>query len=934
MKEIIFIILFISSKCFAMADLSEFSFMLIDIDYKIKDTDNTPTIRLFGKTQTERIFVTIRDFLPYFYITQKKGIMEFIEKDPIVKKWKQRVEETKKKRYFGGEELNLIKLSGSHPEQTPVVRTCFEEAGYEIHEADIPFVKRFLLDLGLRGLNIINVESANMRKEKDIVFIEASYKQLKPISKTRVSSADHFYKLKIMAFDIEIDHQKETIQQILSSKSKRIVAISTVWGTNQFEQNCKTFILQEDTNQDEKRVIQEFIDEIEKIQPDVLITFNGDNFDLPYLLARMEKLSIPSALLSVFQNDSVFHSNRYRCYQIKGRISYDISPRTWGIHPISGKKGLGDIAETVLGYGKTEISKTTGNLWRSGFLEGNKSDRKQLEVYSITDSKLTYELTWKLGVQGWLEVIRLTGYPPREAPGSTERIQGEFELMRFARIQEVLIPMAPSDEEVSRRRDERRKNPHTGGTVLIPKGTLHFGVIISDFRSMYPSVCVAHNIGGESLKRVKDIEDANPLELFHSKPQSCLSLMEETLIQRREQTKEAIKIIDQELEDSTDEKKHERLKEERVILDKEQYSMKIVANSMYGSHNYIRSRFYSITLGNAITNIARTYILQMEKLLKDISKKITPVDIIYGDTDSAFIKILDDSYVLKIYNEKNPKKKQKYLEELIDITNSILKNLNSKFPEAMELTLEDIAYKLIFKPGRAKAYSYYSILSGKLNITGFEAVRSDWSKMSRESQKKVLELILKEPAATKKTKEEDIDPGMTKAKQYLIDLGIEIMQMPAEELIPKAIILSPIKKEPGKYKAKVPAVQAFLDFAKREGLDPTTAWKDFDKFQWVITPGKGILSDRAKHPKYVTEIDREHYITEILRASEGFGLKVTLQEIKNKLTTEPIDKIFKRISEDSETGEHSEDSKPEEEIEKKTQLRQMKLSEFFENEES
>jgi DNA polymerase I len=670
-----------------MVDLSQFSFMLIDLDYKIKDTDKAPTIRLFGKTEKEKVIVVIKDFLPYFLVTHEKGIEDFIEKDPIIKKWKRRIEETKKKRYFGGEELKLIKLSGSHPEQTPAVRTRFKEAGYEIHEADIPFIKRFLLDLGLRGLNVLTVNSTNIKKEKNTVFIDASYKQIKPISKEVVSSADYFYKLKIMAFDIEIDHQQETIQQLLSSKSKRIVAISSVWGTNQFDSSGKTFILRGDTNQDEIRLIQEFIEEVNSIQPDVLITFNGDNFDIPYLLARMEKLSIPSALFSIFQNDSVFYSNRNRCYRIKGRISYDISPRTWGIHPISGKKGLGDIAETVLGHGKIEIEKSTGELWRSGFLHGNKANQKKLEEYSLTDSELTYELTWKLGVQGWLEVIRLTGYPPGEAPGSTERIQGEFELMRFAGIQNVLIPMAPSDAEVARRRAERKKNPHTGGTVLIPKGTLHFGVIISDFRSMYPSVCVAHNIGGESLKRVKDIEDANPLELFHSKPQSCLSLMEESLIQRREQTKEVIKVLDQKLKKITDEKKRERLSEERVILDKEQYSMKIVANSMYGSHNYIRSRFYSITLGNAITNIARTYILQMEKLLKEVSNKITPVDIIYGDTDSAFIKILDESFVINAYNEKNPKKKQKYLDKLIDITNSILKNLNSKFPEAMELTL-------------------------------------------------------------------------------------------------------------------------------------------------------------------------------------------------------------------------------------------------------
>ncbi|MDY6970201.1 MAG: 3'-5' exonuclease, partial [Spirochaetota bacterium] len=299
-----------------------------------------------------------------------------------------------------------------------------------------------------------------------------------------MKSADFFYKLKIMAFDIEVDHHEETLLQLINDKKRRITAISYVFGTDQFNGKSNIHILQEDTDQAENEVITAFLKKLENIQPDVLITFNGDNFDLPYLLARMEKLGINSSLLSIFQANPVFYSNRYKSYRIKGCISYDISPRTWGIHPISGKKGLGDIAETILGKGKVDVDRPLGEIWQSGFINGNKEDQKRFKKYSLTDSELTYELAWKLGVPGWLEVIRLTGYPPAEAPGSTERILGEFELMRFAKMRNVLIPIAPSDEEVAQRKIERRKNPHTGGTVLNPKGTLHLGVIITDFRSM------------------------------------------------------------------------------------------------------------------------------------------------------------------------------------------------------------------------------------------------------------------------------------------------------------------------------------------------------------------------------------------------------------------------------------------------------------------
>ncbi|MHA1154979.1 MAG: hypothetical protein ACTSQK_02635, partial [Candidatus Heimdallarchaeota archaeon] len=74
----------------------------------------------------------------------------------------------------------------------------------------------------------------------------------------------------------------------------------------------------------------------------------------------------------------------------------------------------------------------------------------------------------------------------------------------------------------------------------------------------------------------------------------------------------------------------------------------------------------------------------------------TPVEIIYGDTDSAFIKILDEGLVIDVYNENNPSKKKKKLGKLLSLTDKILINLNKQFPEAMDLTLDVIAYKLIF----------------------------------------------------------------------------------------------------------------------------------------------------------------------------------------------------------------------------------------------
>ncbi|MHA1221095.1 MAG: 3'-5' exonuclease, partial [Candidatus Heimdallarchaeota archaeon] len=265
-------------------------FVLTDLDYKIQATDDSPTLRLFGKTENETVLVLLRDFLPYFYVSEKEGLVELLNGDPVIKRWVKKIDEVTRKKYFGGEELKLLKLFGSHPEQTPIIRERMQRAGYEVHEADIPFVKRFLLDTGIRGLNVLTVSSGQIITKDKNIIIDTSYLKVTPTPKSEISSVDYFYRIKLMAFDIEIDHIDETMQQLIEMKNKRITAISYAWGSTQLDEQKKTFILKEDSDIAEREIIYAFIKDLQRIQPDVLLTFNGDNFDLPYLLSRMSHL--------------------------------------------------------------------------------------------------------------------------------------------------------------------------------------------------------------------------------------------------------------------------------------------------------------------------------------------------------------------------------------------------------------------------------------------------------------------------------------------------------------------------------------------------------------------------------------------------------------------------------------------------------------------
>src|SRR5208283_4771495 len=91
-----------------------------------------------------------------------------------------------------------------------------------------------------------------------------------------------------------------------------------------------------------------------------------------------------------------------------------------------------------------------------------------------------------------------------------------------------------------------------------------------------------------------------------------------------------------------------------------------------------------------------------------------------------------------------------------DDTLAFMKGVNAKLPELMELELEDFYTRGVFvgkktdkeSRGAKKKYALISE-SGRIKIRGFELVRRDWSWVARDTQRQVLEAILKEGSKEK-----------------------------------------------------------------------------------------------------------------------------------------------------------------------------------------
>ncbi|MDD5192913.1 MAG: DNA polymerase domain-containing protein, partial [Candidatus Nanoarchaeia archaeon] len=151
--------------------------------------------------------------------------------------------------------------------------------------------------------------------------------------------------------------------------------------------------------------------------------------------------------------------------------------------------------------------------------------------------------------------------------------------------------------------------------------------------------------------------------------------------------------------------------------------------------------------------------------------------VVYSDTDSVAFKL-------------NAHTKPQTLE--------LLKEINKNLPGIMELDLEDFYKRGIWvtkRTGEFGAKKKYALINeeNKIKIRGFETVRRDWCNLARETQNKVLHLILN-------------DGNEQKALEYVKNVIRKIKNREIE--IKEVLIRTQLKKSIDEYKAITPHVIA------------------------------------------------------------------------------------------------------------------------------
>ena len=796
----------------------ETKFQVLDVDYIM--TDSKPIIRLFGKTDENKpICVFYEKILPYFYLLPVKGkekdvknILKEKFKDMIVK-----IETVEKLLPIGYNEnpIKLFKITLNNPSKTPFIRDSLraEKVVKQVFEADILFRYRFMADhniLGMRWYRVVGngVNTTTTKAEKRIVA-----------DKFEEIDTEKNMNFKHMSIDIEVIPGEASLPD---PEKNPIILVSMYFfpafrGKNSLVLAAKkTKILNGDTIgfPSEKEMLNEFIKIINNFDPDIILGYNINNFDLPYIDTRLRKNNLPRTIGRCNQKSimSRTFANRTR-NTVPGRVIVDVydlvkeATIKFGLFKGLKRYGLGDVSKLILGEGKIDIALSEMN---GRWADDGERFKKLLE-YSRKDAQLPLQILLKEHMlDKFLEISKVSGIVLQDAINGGESTRIENLLLREFNKRNYIIPCRPTSSQVSRRNLERRTEGLKGAFVLKPDIGFHDKcVVYLDFRSMYPSIIRSFNICPTTLLlEQKEIEySQTPNGSKFVSPQIKQGIIPE-IIKYLLDTRAKIK----------KEMKRSRKPERRRYLYSKQYAFKTVANAFYGHLGYIRAKLYVLDTANAITSTGRDLI----KKTKQIVETEMPYKVIYADTDSVMVGL-----------------KTKDIKEAFRTGEELSKLINEGIHHILDIKIENVFKTLlILSKKRYAGWNFEptdSEFEESIITKGIETVRRDWCDLVSETLSGVLETILKEQDIKKAI-------GIVRDRVEKIKTG--------KMDIDKLIITKSISKSLKSYKGIQPHIELVKKMKKR---DPASAPGVGDRVGFVIVKGLQMISKRSEDHLYAKE---------------------------------------------------------------------------------
>ena len=388
----------------------------------------------------------------------------------------------------------------------------------------------------------------------------------------------------------------------------------TAEGVNELDQNIKLVFYEVDK---EKEMLQDAF-EIIKGFPFV-VTYNGDEFDLPYLYNRADRLGIKNEENPFYMmRDSAtlkrgVHIDLYRTFSNRSFQIYAFSQSYTNF-------SLNSVSKALLGKEKIDYG-----------LEFDQLTLYQTANYCYNDALLTYELTSFNNelLMNLLVIIARIGRMPIDDIARMGVSQWIRSLLYYEhRKRNCLIPKR---EELQRRSEGVmsdaviKDKKYRGGLVVEPKEGIHFEVVVMDFASLYPSIIKVRNISYETVRCTHEECKKNTIPQTNhwtcSKRNGITAMIIGSLRDLRVNYYKSLS------------KKETLTDEQRQQYTVVSQALKVILNASYGVMGAEIFPLYFLPAAEATTAIGRHTILETIKKCKEAD-----IEVLYGDTDSIFIK--------------------------------------------------------------------------------------------------------------------------------------------------------------------------------------------------------------------------------------------------------------------------------------------------------
>ena len=602
-------------------------------------SEGTTVVELFGRAASgESVCLLVHGLRPHIEVAPIGRWSSGLEVPEALLESATRLRERDQVRRVTGPELRWTDLGWKpvwrvevhQPFMVPELRRALEGA-WSLFAADIPFTNRLLLeaDLGMhvavtgeivaRRVDGEDAEAAVRKAGGGGVYtvdltIRCSVEEVQPTEAFPVP-------FRLLSFDLETS--------IADNSILCGAAVLEDLGTGAREVHS--------WRDDETALLEGLTELILDRDPDIITGYNIDNFDLPRIADRVEALGgrkDAERRLAMFGWGRTPQDPSDLRRQRESVVPKRASTRAWTL----GGRCVMDAwwqARMALRPQRETLA------FVSALLFPEDAERQKMDVdasrmdeewaarpdvvleYCRRDAELPLDILQSLQIVRRKEAVAAVAKVAFETAsnGSTSQLIDSLVIRRADRTG-IAVPMTGSAEP--------KEGQITGGYVHDVEAGLHPWIAVLDFKSMYPSIMIGHNICYTTRVDPAHPEQPADEQEVHTAPTGVrfwgeghrtglVPFLLRDLMEQRDRHKQGMK--DAEVE------------AERAFHDAMQYAVKILMNSFYG---VFASGFYRFThrdLGSSITAWARHNI---KAVIADLEAQGHPV--VYSDTDSIFVK--------------------------------------------------------------------------------------------------------------------------------------------------------------------------------------------------------------------------------------------------------------------------------------------------------